>query len=224
MHETARILLYGLLGAASPTVLLATLVVLSGGRGRANGIAFMAAFLLGTSIAFTVGLFVGHSIPNTHKGGLDLATFLELAAGVLLLVIALHERPPHEPREPGSTSPAEAQFARFAHVKPALSFGIGVPLGIGAKRLTITLVAAATVALAGLIPGEEFGLGALYVVVASLTVWIPVVGYLLLGKRADDLVALSKAWIAAHDRRLTFISALVLGVFLTGDGLFRIAS
>lgn len=221
MHETARILLYGLLAAASPTVLLATLVVLGGGRGRAAGTAFMAAFVLGTSVAFTVGLFVGNTIPHTKKGGFDVATFLELAAGVVLLVIAFRFRPPHEPREPGGTTGAEARFARLAHVKPAISFGIGVPLGIGAKRLTITLVAAATVSFAGLIPLEDAGLGVLYVVVASLMVWVPVVGYLLLGTRADDFVALSRAWIATNDRKLTFISALVLGVFLLVDGLIR---
>jgi hypothetical protein len=141
-----------------------------------------------------------------------------------LLVIASRFRPPHEPREPGSTAAAEARFARLAHVKPAISFGIGVPLGIGAKRLTITLVAAATVSLAGLTLLEDAGLGVLYVVVASLMVWVPVVGYLLLGTRADDVVALSRAWVLTNDRKLTFISALVLGVFLLGDGLIRILS
>ena len=221
MHETVRILAYGLLGAASPTVLLATLVVLGSGRGRATGTAFMAAFVLGTSVAFAVGLFVGNTIPLTHKGGFDVATFLELAAGVALLVIALRFRPPHEPREPGSTAAAEARLARFAHIKPAASFGIGFPLGIGAKRLGITLFAAATVSFAGLTPAEDAGLGVLYVVVASLTVWVPVLGYLMLGTGADDFVARSRAWIAANDRKLTFISALVLGVFLIADGLFR---
>jgi hypothetical protein len=87
VHESARILLYGLLEAASPTVLLETLVVLGGGRGRAAGTAFMAAFVLGTSTAFTAGLFVGDSITHTDKGGLDFATLLELAAGVLLLFV-----------------------------------------------------------------------------------------------------------------------------------------
>ena len=61
----------------------------------------------------------------------------------------------------------------------------------------------------------------LYVVVASLTVWVPVLGYLMLGTGADDFVARSRAWIAANDRKLKFISALVLGVFLLADGLFR---
>jgi hypothetical protein len=67
-------------------------------------------------------------------------------------------------------------------------------------------------------------LAALYVVVASLMVWVPVVGYLTLGKRADHFDALSRTWIATNDRKLTFISALVLGVFLVGDALFRILS
>ncbi len=222
VSETTRILLYGLLAAASPTTLLATLVVLLSPRGRANGLAFAVAYVLGTSIAFTIGLIVGQSITRTRHGGLDFATFLELAAGVALLIIAFRLRRRDERRESVGRRSPEERFGRLVHVKPATSFGVGLPLGVGAKRLTITLVAAATLALAEPGPVERTVLALTYIVVASLVVCVPVGAYLMLGRRADDDVARSLVWITEHERGLTFGSLLVLGVLLVGDGLIRI--
>ncbi len=79
------------------------------------------------------------------------------------------------------------------------------------KRLTITLLAGATIALAGLIPAEELGLGALYVVIASVLVWLPVAVYLVAGKRADAWTANTQAWLIANEVRITVASTLAFG-------------
>jgi hypothetical protein len=222
MHETARVVFYGLLAAASPVTLLATLVVLAGGRGRANGLAFAAAFMLGQSIAFVLAFFLGsHLTDNEHHTAV---AYVELAIGVVLLVTAFRERPPHQPRPVGNAPRPEALFARLAGVTPTIALGIGLPLGIGAKRLIITIVAAATVALAGLSPAEDAGLGVLYVVVASLTVWLPVALYLLLATRADRAVVRLRSWITLHEQTLTFVSALVLGGLFVLDALVRLVA
>jgi hypothetical protein len=220
MPEVARTLLYGLFAAASPIVLLATLVVVGSGRGRANGTAFTLAFLLGQSVAFLGAFFVGSALRESeHRTA---TSYIELAAGVALLVIAVRGRPPHEPPEGGSSARTEALFARLERLTPRVSFGIGFPLGIGVKRLAITILAAATIALVGLSPGEEVGLGALYVVAATLIVWVPVALYLILGTRADDLMAHARIWITAHEQMLTFVTALALCVFFLIDGLIRL--
>jgi len=84
MPGVARTLLYGLFAAASPIVLLATLVVVGSGRGRANGTAFTLAFLLGQSVAFLGAFFVGSALTESeHRTA---TSYIELAAGVALLV------------------------------------------------------------------------------------------------------------------------------------------
>ena len=65
MHDTARIVFYGLVAAASPTTVLAVLVVLLSGRGRANGIAFAAGFLFGAVAAFLTAFVVGSTRTTT---------------------------------------------------------------------------------------------------------------------------------------------------------------
>jgi hypothetical protein len=220
VHDVARTVLYGLLAAASPITLLATLVVLTSGRGRANGAAFGTAFILGQTLAFLVAFFVGSALAdNAHDTA---TTYLALAAGVGLLVIALRERPPHEPPNADNPPRTEALFARLSRVRPGIAFGLGIPLGIGAKRLAITILAAATVALAGLGPSEEASLGLLYVAVSTLTVSIPITLYLIVGKRADNQIARSRAWITAHEQQLAFLSALTLGVLFVLVALLRL--
>jgi hypothetical protein len=139
MHEAVRILVYGLFAAASPTVLLATLVVLSSKSPRRNGFAFMLAFVLGMTLAFVLALTLGDAVrSNDQHENSRVATLLELLAGLGLLAIAMRMRPPYVPKEPDPESRTEHLFARLAQVRPATVFGIGLPLGVGAKRLTIT--------------------------------------------------------------------------------------
>ena len=104
-------------------------------------------------------------------------------------------------------------------MRPAISFGVGVPLGIGVKRLVITFLAGSTVASAGLDRGSEVALSIEYVVVATVVVWSPVLIYLILGQRADGLMDAVRAWITANERRLLVWTAFVLGVFLIVDGV-----
>ena len=220
MHEAARILIYGVVAAASPLTIVATLVVLGSGRGRRNGVAFAAAFLLGQSLSFLVALFVGAAL--AERGHSTVSGVIELATGGLLLIIAVRTRLPHVFRRTGTEPRTEAIFARIDRVTPSKAFGIGFPLGIGVKRLFITILAAATVALDDLGPGEESGLGVLYVAVASLTVWVPVAVYLLLGARSDELMAAARGWIGSHELMLTFVLSLVVGSIFVLDGALRL--
>ena len=69
MTEVAlRTFVFALLAAASPITVLATLVVLTSGRGRLNGVVFLAGFLVGQSAVFIVGLFVSSSAVSRLGG------------------------------------------------------------------------------------------------------------------------------------------------------------
>ena len=149
------------------------------------------------------------------------ATLLELLAGLALLAIAMRMRPPHAPKEPDPESRTEHLFARLERVRPATVFGIGLPLGVGAKRLTITLLAAGTVSLSGLGRGGRLALSVLYIAVASVVVWLPVLIYLVLGAHADDIVASTRAWITRNQAALHVLLGDRAGGAPVGDALLR---
>ncbi len=131
----------------------------------------------------------------------------------------------HRHRSPNATPGSgrtKAVLSRLERVRPATVFGIGVSLGIGAKRFAITLVAAASIASDDLGPFEESALGALYVVVATIVVTVPVAVYLIVGARADEIVARSRTWLTTHEREFTFASIFAIGALMFLDGMVRI--
>jgi threonine/homoserine/homoserine lactone efflux protein len=218
--ETVRILFYGLVAAVSPTTVLAVLVVLLSRRGRANGIAFAAGFLLGCVGAFLTAFFLFSTIPNEHQSNVRL--YAELALGVLCIAVAWRARRPQELTEARQGSRMEALFGRLEHTRPEISFSLGVALGVGTKRLVITAVAATSVAAAGLSDDEEVGLAVLYLVVGGLTVWLPVAIYLIAGKRADDWIVDAKAWVTTNAQKVIFYLTAIFGVVIVGDALVQL--
>jgi Sap, sulfolipid-1-addressing protein len=222
VHEAAHIALYGLVAALSPTVLLATLVVLGSGRGRVNGIVFAAAFLLGQTVTFLLAFLVGTAVTPDDGGPSHIEEALELTAGVMLLVVAAQRHSSRRAPRAAGTPRSEALFARLADVKPVVSFGIGLPLGVGAKRLIISILAATTIAVDTLTSAENLALSVFYIALASIVVWAPVVLYLVFGTRADGLTTETRQWIVSHEDAVTTFSALVLGVLLVGDGLLSL--
>jgi len=218
--DTARILLYGLLAVASPTTVLAVFAVLLSRRGRANGTAFAAGFLFGNVAAFLTAFFIGSTISTRHHG--SFRSYAELALGVVLIAVAWRERSPREPTEPGDSSRMDALFGRLEHVRPAVSFSLGVALGVGTKRLVITAVAATTVAFAGLSHVVETGLGVLYVVVGGLAVWPLVAVYLIAGRRAEDWIVKAKDWLTTNTRNVVVYASTVIGLAIIGDALVQL--
>ena len=101
---------------------------------------------------------------------------------------------------------------RLSRLKPGAALGTGIALGIGGpKRLGLTLIVAATISAAALGSAEELSLVAIYVLVATALVWVPVALYVLFGTRATDWIADAQLWVSAHQQPLTFYPSLVVG-------------
>ena len=222
-NTASRILLFALIAAASPVALLATAAVLTSRRGRTNGTVYLVGFLLGQSIAFVVALLIGSAATANRDGNEELAAALELAFGVALLAFAWPRR--HATADPDAAGPRrlKAMLARLHGLRPGTAFAVGVLLGVGGvKRLTITVVAGATVGIAGLAAVEEALLGVLYVLVAGILVWVPVAVYLVAGDHADRWLETAQSWLTANERRITFASTVLFGFLLVSDALVRL--
>lgn len=216
MHETDKIVLYGLAAGASPLALVATLVVLGSDRARLNGLVFGIAFLLAQSGTYAAGYLLGAAVtPSDSTGALKAS--LELVFGVLLLAAGVRGRRGSAAPLRDAPSRSDAVFARLSEVRPSTAFGVGLPLGVGAKRLVVTLLAAATVAASGLAPSERLGLSALYVLLATVVVWVPVGLYVVFGGSGDETIAATRRWVTAHERQLVVWLALVLGAIMVAD-------
>lgn len=220
MYEAVRILLFAVVAAASPTALLATLAVLSSERKRANGIMFMAGFLLSQTIVFTAVYLLGltaNRTPRPTAGG-----YLELVVGAGILVICLTRPRFLMPPTSHESSRTRALVERLRGVKPGVSFGVGAFLGVGAKRLVLAMTAAGTLALSALPGVVTFWLGLLYIAVATVIVWFPVVYSVILGKQTDGLVTKMRAYAEKFGRRHASAVGIVVGALLVVDALIRL--
>ena len=222
-ETTSRILLFALVAGVSPIAIVSTLAVLTSRRGRTNGIVLVAGFMLGQTAAFLAAYFVGSAATTDREENEQLAAALELAFGAALLAIAWPQRRYGRTEVASAPSRTKALLARLRGLRPSTSFAFGALLGVGGvKRLTITIVAGATVGIASLLPTEEVALALLYLLVAGALVWVPVGVYVVAGARADEWVTAAEEWLTTNERRLGFFSTLVFGVLLTSDALYRL--
>lgn len=215
-------LFYALVAAASPLVLAAVLVVIRSDRRRANSIAFLVGFVLGTTIAAVVGLMLGQAAVERLDSHETIEGVLALLVGVALIVAGLAEL--RSPKPPGGTMDRQgATLARLSHVGPGTALSIAGLLGFGGpKRLILAFLAMTSVSEADLGDLESVTLLVLYVAVATLLVSVPVTMVVIGGRRAAEAIGRGESWLGTNAALLRLWLALGLGGALVIDGLVRL--
>jgi hypothetical protein len=212
--------------ATSPLALASVLVVLTGAGARLKGAALAIGFVSGQALLFLLVFAIGTASSPDGDGHPAVVDSIEIAFGLALIVTATYvRRHRDDPAAPGlSPNPrTEAIHSRLAKLRPLTALGSGAALGIGGpKRISVTIVVSAAMAAAGLESAEAFGLAVLYVAVATVLVWLPVVLYIALGPRATDWLANGQRWIGQHKQPLVFYPSAVLGTVLVVDGIVHL--
>jgi hypothetical protein len=224
--------LYGLLAGASALAAAAVIVVLRTQRTRINGIAFAIGFLAAQFLLTVIALSFGsESIPDTDAAHQTVTAIVEIVLGIGLLVAAQRIRHPHTAARhaPGPlatklrTRQAEV-LERVGALRPGAVLGTGALLGIGPKRLVLTMFAAAAIAASGASRTGETTLVALYVLLATALVWVPVVLALVWGARAAEWTAAAQRWWAEHRTMATFVPLVALGAYFVVIGVVDLAN
>jgi hypothetical protein len=226
-HLTARVVLFALVAATSPIALASVLVVLTSGRGRINGLAFAIAFVAGQVVCCALAFSLGAAAsPGRDERFPTFEALLVLAVGAGLLALAVHFRRRRlDPRPSMFNERAEQLRARLATLTVATALGTGAALGFGGpKRIGITVLVAATVTASGVGSATRLTLAVLYVAVATVLVWVPVLLYMVFGRRAAEWMTTGQGWITAHKDPLTFWPTALLGVVLVVDGLVQLVA
>ena len=92
----------------------------------------------------------------------------------------------------------------------------------GPKRLVLTFLAMASVTNAGVRDIVEVPLVAVYVVVSTALVSVPVGIVVIAGERADAILARGQSWVSEHATGLRKWLSIVIGGALVVDGLVRL--
>ena len=111
-------------------------------------------------------------------------------------------------------------MASIDSLTPVKAGGLGALLsGLNPKNLTLSLAAGASLAQAGA-SGGEAAVGLLaFIIIASLSIAVPVAFYVFGGDRAAGVLEGWKGWLSAHNGAVMAALFLVFGVVLISQGL-----
>ncbi len=203
--------------AVSPIPIAAVILMLFSGRARVNSVSFMVAWVVGIALVTTVvvlipGLEANNSEPSDTTG------WIKLVLGVLLLAVGVRQwrtRP-----GPDDEVPVPGWMAKIDELKPGASFGLGFVLSaLNPKNLLLAIAAGASIGALPLSTSETVGAVAVFTMIAAITVTVPVVAYLIAGKRLDPTLDRTKAWLIGNNAAVMAVLLLVFGVSLLGDAI-----
>ncbi len=218
MNVALHVVLLALVAAASPLTLTATLVVIRGERPRIDGIGFLSGYMLGTTLACMAGLVVGSAFVDRVDSGGEFEAFIELLAGVALLVVGARTWRAGAAPEPTGRRAALTKDLR--NMRPAAAFSMAALLGFGGpKRLLFTLLAMAAVSGAGDGVIVDASIVVAYIVIATALVWGPVGFVMIAPDRARHVLERSERWTTTNARALRVWLSLALGAALVVDAL-----
>jgi hypothetical protein len=131
-----------------------------------------------------------------------------LAVAALLVVIAVRQfrgRP-----APGDEVPLPAWMGAIDGVRPLTATGLGALLaGLNPKNLLLAVAAALAIAQTGVAAGQQAAAYAVFAVMGSLGVAIPLAIYVAGGDRAPTMLGRLKEWLGLHNKAL--IAAKLVG-------------
>lgn len=203
--------------AVSPLPIAAVLLMLVTRKARTNGPMFLLGWVLGLSVVGAVvllipGLEASEGEPSTASG------WVKAILGVLLLFVGVRAWT----QRPAADEEAEAPgwMEKIEGFGAAASAGLAFLLSaLNPKNLLLAVGGAATISAAGLSASDEYMALAVFVVIASLSILIPVVVFLMLGEKAEVAMNSAKDWLIQNNQTVMAVLLLVIGVSLIGDAI-----
>jgi threonine/homoserine/homoserine lactone efflux protein len=206
--------------AISPVPIIAVILMLFSRKAATNSVTFLIGWLVGLTVVSIVVLAIGL---ESSDGGDDAGGVVKIVIGALFLLLAVRQwrSRPADGEEP----PMPAWMASIDDFTPVRAFGLAVLLSaVNPKNLGLTIAAAATIGAVGLDAGEEAVVVTVYVVLASLTLIVPVVGYLAARQRMAPALESMKAWLMRNNATVMAVLFAVLGSKVLGDGISLVSS
>ena len=215
----SEVLPYAIGVAMSPVPIIAVILMLFSTRARTNRPSVLVGWSLGLGIVVTVAYLIADaSDVATDSSASDGSSTVQVVLDAVLLVLALRnwrKRP-----AAGEEAPTPKWMAAIDSFTPFKALGLAVLLSaVNPKNLILSVGAATAVAQAQQnSTGDATVALVVFVVLASLSIAVPVVFYLVGGAKAKTTLDGWKAWLSANNATVMAVLLLVFGVVLIGKG------
>lgn len=214
-----QVLSFGVGVALSPIPIIGVVLMLGTPQARANGLAFIAGWIVGLAAAGTIVLLAASGASASKSGApADWVSIVKIALGVLLGVIAVrqwHARPREgtEPELPGWMKTIDT-------FTPPKAAGMALLLSaVNPKNLLLVVGAAAAIAQTGTSTVDQAVALAVFVLLGTLGPAIPVAIYFLMRDRAAAILEGMRRWMARENATIMAVLCSVIGAKLIGDAV-----
>lgn len=200
--------------AITPLAVLAILLILLSHGGLRTATAFLVGWTL-TLTAVIGGIAIsGIGRGGVHGRGVDIA---EVVIGSALIVVAAIEWR-RRPRA-GTLEAPPAWMARLDALAPGRAMALGALLALNPKDLALTVAAGAKLGGAGLSAAQAGVVVAVFVVIATLGVAVPIILRAVMGERATPPLARARDEIERRGRVLGAIVVGIIGLVVLAQGV-----
>jgi threonine/homoserine/homoserine lactone efflux protein len=201
----------------SPFPVIPAIMLLLTPRAVANGSAFLAGWIVGVAAALGAAVAVSTWVELAY-GQPTWASWARIVLGAMLIVLGIAKW-----LKRGASNEAPAWMASLNTATPATSMKLGLLLSAANPKILV-LAAAAGVTIGSAEPSLTVALavGAMFVLIASVSVALPLLAYLVAGERVVPPLRRSRDWLEAHNDSVMSVVLVVIGllVFLNGlDGV-----
>jgi threonine/homoserine/homoserine lactone efflux protein len=205
--------------AISPVPIIAVVLMLTTRRGRVNGPVFVLGWLCGLAVVGAIVLSVlGPSGAGSSGSSATWVSWVKIALGVLLLLLAGRQ---FRGRPAGDEPAAMPKWmAAIDTIKPPAAFGLAAVLaGVNPKNLLMAVGGAAAIAQTGISGAQQAVAYAIFALIGTLGVGIPVAIYFALGDRSASILRGLKDWMGKNNAVIMAVLCLIIGVKLIGDAI-----
>ena len=210
------LLLIGLGIALEPFPLTAFILVLSAEKGTRKGLAFILGWLAClVAVIAAVIVTTGNNPPAPQTVPSDAALAVKLAAGVVLILIAVRQR-----RRMGRPRKPPAWMARLDQLSLLGAAGLAAFL----QPWTLVAAGAATITEAKLGTAGSYLVPILFCLLATSSfLYLELYATFASGKAAARLERMRK-WLDSHQDQVIIAICLLLGLWLAGKSIYLLVS
>ena len=208
--------------ALSPVPIIAVILMLVSAKARVNGPMFIVGWVVGLAVIGVIVLAAAGPADASDDG--DPATWVavvELVLGALLLLVAVKQWR-GRPRD-GEVPSMPKWMGAIDGFTPVKATGAGALLsGLNPKNLLCAVAAGTAIAQLEIDGAEQAVAYAVFALIGTIGVAIPVVVYFALGDRAPAMLQRLQTWMAQNNAVIMSVLMLVIGVKVLGDGLGKL--
>lgn len=198
--------------AVNPVPIIASVTLLSTPHGKRNALYFIATMVvLMLAIGSAVIFIVGQSDSSSASGGATVTT----AFGLIFLAVAVQQ---------WRTKPVEGKDPGWMKALDKAGLVAGVVLGVSLTNYALLTSGMQKIVTSGLSSSVQTSALVFFTLVATSTIILPLIVYLVRPVWATDVLGRFRDWLMLHNRVILIVVFGLMGLLFTAQGVRALLS